>query len=882
MKSPFAFFRKHARVLTVILTGLAMFAFVIMDQIRNTPELFPVTMGVLGGGLLLWVLGRRSGHAIEFAVVGAILGGVVSYNSISGLGPGAVVETSEGRISQRELNNLVNRRQLANRFIADAYYRSNSDQQFARRPPQFGFGDTTTPEGLEEDVVLGYLLRHEAALMGVSISDETVNDYINQATNNKLSSKVFHEILTDTGLGRSKLFDVIRDQLTASTALQNLIPRNLPTPEEYWRLYRQMNVTQRLEVAAVPVAVFASEVAEPEKAELEAYFEKHKMVFANRTGPGDPGFYQPPRVRLAYVEADYETFENKVGDVSDADVEKFYEANKELYRNRRIPDDPLTNDETIPLDPQFVPEEGAEPGEAAPADDAEAGSADSDKPAEAEGSSDDAGETDRSESPAEASLQKETLRDATDWETGTGFFRNVIALRTANGDFAGTTASDEAQLFQLVSAESVLNESDEEPSPVAAGEDLTGEPSSAADEPTEAGVSTEATDAAETTAETATESTAPDAEDGDAEESEEWESLPEFRPLDEELRGEIRDQLLRERAFQAMEQGIAAAEEVMFSMGVDYAGASDDQKKSLPQQFDAKLNAYAEEHSLRYVATDWLSPEALADTEQHPIGGATEPGTDSSAFGAAATTVREKLFAMSADESPKLYSVDVVESRLISSRYAYWTIDHAAQRVPAFTDEGIEAEVLAAWKNENARPLARKRADELSEIVRGSDKEMPESLAEMTVNGKDAGEQVTIRQTESFSWLRQSSAPQTNPFNRPPPQLSAISAIDMPSPDFMRVVFDQLGNGEVGVAGNLDKSIYYVVKVKERVPATPSDEEAFRQAFLRNRELFIPFGFSAYGYLITQAQQAANHNWSRRLLEKYAVTWAEPVAQTEP
>ena len=34
MRSPFAIFRKHQKMAMVILTGLSMFAFVVMDQLR--------------------------------------------------------------------------------------------------------------------------------------------------------------------------------------------------------------------------------------------------------------------------------------------------------------------------------------------------------------------------------------------------------------------------------------------------------------------------------------------------------------------------------------------------------------------------------------------------------------------------------------------------------------------------------------------------------------------------------------------------------------------------------------------------------------------------------------------------------------------------------
>ena len=103
-----------------------------------------------------------------------------------------------------------------------------------------------------------------------------------------------------------------------------------------------------------------------------------------------------------------------------------------------------------------------------------------------------------------------------------------------------------------------------------------------------------------------------------------------------------------------------------------------------------------------------------------------------------------------------------------------------------------------------------------------------------------------------------------NPFSgRPPPEISEPSFIDKPGERFMELVFDDLKPGDVGVAPNADKSVYYVAKVVDRTPA--------------NRELFMKtplFGRSTpYEQLAAIEQQRAIYRFSQDLDRKYAVKW---------
>src|SRR5579864_2050079 len=114
MKSPFAIFRKHQKELMVVLTGLAMFSFVVMDSIRSDSSggaTLPILCGVAGMALLGYI-GWRRGEAVTFGAVGVAIGVVVGVFLMryTATGPKSPIETDVGNLSHEELNNLMTRR----------------------------------------------------------------------------------------------------------------------------------------------------------------------------------------------------------------------------------------------------------------------------------------------------------------------------------------------------------------------------------------------------------------------------------------------------------------------------------------------------------------------------------------------------------------------------------------------------------------------------------------------------------------------------------------------------------------------------------------------------------------------------------------------------
>lgn len=113
-------------------------------------------------------------------------------------------------------------------------------------------------------------------------------------------------------------------------------------------------------------------------------------------------------------------------------------------------------------------------------------------------------------------------------------------------------------------------------------------------------------------------------------------------------------------------------------------------------------------------------------------------------------------------------------------------------------------------------------------------------------------------------------------FARKIPQLSSISSVEKPGPKFMETIFQDLKPGEIGVAPNADRTIYYVVKVKERAPADPEADADFKEKVLQ-AEIFTPpapaqllqFFATPYYYLSQEQERTLVQEWFDRLENKY-------------
>lgn len=809
MASPLELFRKKQKVLMVPLTILAMFAFIVMDQLK--PEQFPPIMGMLIFGTLFWYLGKDRGKGTLFAAFGIVIGFFLGYMYIPRPGAAMVVRSTAGDIDQREFQELVRNRQLANQFVIRTYFESLPEEERERaQPPRgalFGFGRDT-----EDDIILEFLFRKEAEKMNLVVSDDAITQYISRYTNNKLSRDAFQKACQSMGMTEGQVYDVLRSQLQARLAFQMLRPEVSLTPDQYWNFYKKFNVRQELELVALPVKEFEDQVPAPTEAEKKAFFENYKSVFPNEKGPGTPGLRQPQKVQVEYLMADFEETEKLVPPVTDAEIKTFYEENKErLYKNNPIPDSP---DMAAPFAPENPagpkinqpkvnqPVEAVKPGTPVKPETTEK------KPA--------APVTPKPETKPKAAPEKDTPETKTPQEKTEQKKTETKKEESSSLEPASTTF---VSLLVEKSADA----------PVAAPKPGTAPAEKKADNPT----------------------TAPA-------------PLEPYRPLNDDLKSEIRDLLLRERTLALMKEKISAA--LIYMNDLSYRINSPDEGVAppTPEEVTALLKKYATEHQLIYNITPLMSAQEIEESEKYPLGTAKEPSLNQ--FSAQPRTVIEQLFGTPVE---LLYSAYEAEDSFSSALLAYWKSKHIDATIPNYDDPKIDQLITEQLKLESARPIALKRAEALKKLITDAgDKEMAEALKGQTITGKKEGQELFPQTTESFSWMRTSTAGASNPFSMPRPELSSISGIDGAGNELMEQIFDNMENGDVGTVMNADKSICYVVKVINRIPSSQGGLTAMYQEFLKT-DLF--FFFSPYLPLAQMEQQQTNFEWSRELEEKYQV-----------
>ncbi|MDA0832467.1 MAG: hypothetical protein O2955_01280 [Planctomycetota bacterium] len=806
----------------VVSTGLAMFSFIFLDSLQQSNQSSPVIIGILFGGFGMWILGLIRGKWLEYALIGVVGGGVAGFMLTFASQPAPRVTTSVGDFSDEDLNELIVQRRIANQFLEMAFYESRkADELNTSQMPRgalFAYG-----RPLEEDVVLGYILTQEAKQMGLTISDEAIERFINQVTTNQLSKVKFDKVVRqEMRLSSIDLFNILREQLLARQALEMTAPQALQTPEQYWEYYQRFKVTQELELTAVPVSAFIDSVAEPKDQELIAFFEANKSVFPNQTSNGAPGFRQPRKISLAYVEARPQPLEAEVDEVTDKEVEEYYNTNKELYRELS----------TNLLEESASDDDPFETGSPAEEDKNEINDDTAEETPE--------GETTTEESNDEESENDESSDSGAEPVQSAGEFAATVLSAGANFSVADT--DDEITLAQ--------NEEDNDETENSSGDETATEdaPPSDSTAPDESSV-----EFPPTTGKTKSSL-----------------SEPTYRPLDDDLKSEIRNEIHRRRLRELVNSRMDAARAFMSDLAEKYKFAEDETQKLSKNDMAARLKEFAEKNGLTYGEVPQASFAELSDPDKYPVGSAEEPNDNPLSF-EETMNVRVQFFQAGPDE---LYSVFLANDPLTDVAYAVWKTGELASHVPTLDDPGIREEVLSAWKTEKARPLAEKRAQELMELLKASPQPWSEALSETTVTGEKEGLQLTVQSTEKFSWMRTTTAPSSNMFSLPEPVLSTISTVDKAGDDFMRVVFKDLKAREIGAVPNADRSIYYVVKVRNRFPSTAEETVTLRESFLRDGQDFLAF---APCYRLASAdEQQGLAKWSQLLEEKYNVLWRQP------
>lgn len=861
MSSPFAVFRRHQKAMTVILTGLAMFAFIIFGALDPSASpsggasniLIPLLAAALFAGAF-WIWGLQDGKGPQDAITGALVGLLIGLIPIFMASRQGGIATAAGTISERELFDLRRERSLANEIVMRAFQQRENAFPFMMQ--QYQFGGSTARE-----VVRKYVLNHVAEEHGIAVSNERVRGFLDEVSDGKLNREKFTEMRKSLQVGETEIFDLIRDELEANLAYQIVSPVSARLPEQYWQDFKKLNVRYTIEASGVPVEPFAASAGKPSDEDLRSLFEEFKNRFP---AGGDPGFFQPDRVRLAWLQADFEKVEQEVGEISEEDLKARYEERKEtFYKIETLPDLDLDSDDA-PSDSQ-APGDGEKP-------------AASEEPATDSGNDDEkAGDADSTDSPAsnekpgEAPAEEEKSEND-DKSTGDP------TLESPTGDDASGNESTEEKGDDSQPAREEKPSEQEKPAQEKPAEKPDAGEKAAADEPAAPAKG----DESETT-----ESETP--EDGGVK----------YRPF-EDVRDEIRDLLLRERTLELQREKMTAAIEAVRGWRAEFdelririesapasyreknADASDEEIEELKAKDQKKLDAapveiakqatrYAEKQGLTFVETDLLSQQELIDSEDHEIGSAREPLANISPT--SQFTEPDTVATVAYRGSQREFFPDEAEGQFDDSRYVYWLTEKVAAHEPTFDESGVRDQVEAAWRARQGAPKAEERAKAVSEIVIAAigDKPMAEAIAEETVTGDEEGDQLSVVSSIPFTWLRQSfQGMQMNPFMGPQPtvEFGVIPGIDGADENFMRTV-SEMKVGDVQVIPNGDRTTYYVVHLKSRSPAGSDDPQldVLRQQFIQEDAPFSP----VYSRLASGESMSAGQRWFATFMGQYGV-----------
>jgi hypothetical protein len=335
-----------------------------------------------------------------------------------------------------------------------------------------------------------------------------------------------------------------------------------------------------------------------------------------------------------------------------------------------------------------------------------------------------------------------------------------------------------------------------------------------------------------------------------------------YKPLDDSLRDNIREKVLQERREKIMKEESDRAFEAMRDAGARLSTSPDikltepnaEQLKMIERRSEEELRKIADSLGMKFDKTPLINEREL--TEIPGLGRAVEAGMNDAPRSDIQTIVD---LAFGSEALCRVFKAEAINPE---ASYIAWKVQDAPVHVPRLTEPGIREQVVNAWKRVESLPLARKRATELADRIRKQGNDLKAALAGETVTGNPRGLAVTVSgESPEFSFYRDSSAPSMFGQRGPSIALDKPIVVNNPGRKFMKVVFDELGPDDVGIALNDDASVYYVVKVTSRRPA---DREAFKDA-----PLFSP----PYNQVAQLDFQEALREYNGQMAKTYAVKW---------
>ncbi len=834
MASPFHVFRKHQKWLMAVATILAMFAFVFVSPFAR-----------FGGG------GTNRQQQVY-------------------------ATWQFGDITRAEVDQRVALRYALNDFMRKAIFGDSRDlpavlQQF-------------TPFSEDKDRVLDAIVLHKKAeQMGLAISDQEINQFIDgitdryaqrtlsQQTKDKLSRTV---MFAGEPISQDQLFDGIRYELmvTRLVALLGTDATDLGTPDQRWDYFVRHYRLATIEAMPVEVKDFTAKIADPDNADLQAFFEKYKDQYSTPTSP-EPGFKQMPRAAFGYyTQSIADLVKEEKPKVTEEEIKDYYDKNKDDFKVSSLDDSSLP-DLTKP-NASKTPDAGKKPdAEKAPAagKTPDAGTKPESDKTPAPGKGPDAAKTPEGGKPAETKAPEtgkappETKSDAAkkdDVEKKPATETKPDADKKIDGDkkpdaagksvfqshsgrFAGienalALADDKTPAATDKEPAKALTPAREPPKADAPKPDAPKADAPKADAPkSDAGktepAKTEPPKAAQDKAaadKTAANKSSPDKSSGDKSapiltqpitdpfktppadfstgKAIDKTPLTQYEPLDKpRVHNQIRDALAREKAEARVEEQFKKPSSRVSSYAAKLSGWRARRTADEKAPPPPDFKALELEFDLKYTAVKPVTKYEAPETE---LGKSVLDQYRNAPF-----------VAQGFSPSLMLYKPFTARSPDGETAYLWWRSQYVPEHVSEFAK--VRAEVLASWKMVEARKLAMEKARQYAAEVTEHRSELKEMFATRA--------NLEVKKIGPFTWLTTDSvAKQTG--QPPPTHLTPLPQLDKVGVDFMRTVFS-LEVSKTAVAWNEPKTIAYVVQVidLDSLLQPHTGEDTFRRDFLR-------------------------------------------------
>ena len=794
--NPLSIFRRYQKLLLVVFGVLLMISFTI------------------GASISQWVAENRGG-------------GGGSSNEV-------VVKWDGGSIREFDMTMLRQKRNAMLRFLQVA---QQTAVQRGATPPRLPLSMSDA-----EEVLVGIeLMSDEAEKLGLQVDDLAIEGYLQYATAGELTSPQLGEIfqnVTQNQMSRIELFEIIRKELLANRYQSMLTSGQSLPPGLAWDYYNRLN--RRVTAEVLPLEVedeeFLSRVGQPKETELRMLYEENKTRYPSQAS-AEPGFKSLPKAKFQFIKFEYKRFlDDAVAKVSDEDVKKYYEENKDSFRDSTSSseetglDEASSDGESDETSDVGTPDEGIE---TEPTGDSGEASGDAEPSTDAEPS--DAGDSAASdESPDEPAADDSSKNQLNTLRTIPVAFQDseVPGEKTPAPESGEVPNADDL----VAPPEDGISESD-----LDVPESTTDPEADSQDEP-----ATEATDDQPTSdAATGEEPT----EDANVEEASEPEEIR-YQPL-EDVADSIRKDLAKLPAQEAFEAAINAARAKLADYKNDFllweVNKIDDKDAKQPpapdfEQIATTYNAIA-------GSTPLLDILEIQEEVQDEDGEGRKLKYEISAayqLDYARAWQQISFLSIAYNKDFALYEVkEVRHGESVDDRFLFWKTESEAEKVPTF--EEAREKVELAWKKSKALEFAKEKAEQLAKQANDEGKTLSEAFKDI----------YDVTETNEFSWLSQGMVAESFA----PPRISFVDGVEYPGNEFMQSVFD-LDIGEIGSAVNYPESIVYVVYVKSK-----RSDELLRDQFF-TQGVTMPVRFVA-----SQENQRNFGEWYKDFQKEHNVEW---------